>query len=102
MRAGPPLASSWLRTAARGGGTRRRRVEAAVGGAWRRLSSPAPASRPASHKDPIAFFIFVLDPIAFYFLFRDLIVFYFLFWYMIAFLFYIQGPIYKKFDSQVI
>jgi hypothetical protein len=91
-------------------------VEAVVGGAWRgrwaarggsgaggRLSSPAPVSGgPVSHKDLIAFVIFVLDPIAFYFLFRDLIVFYFLFWYMIAFLFYIQGPIYKKFDSQVI
>jgi hypothetical protein len=48
------------------------------GGAWRRLSSPAPASgRSASHKDPTAFSIFVLDPIAYYFLFRDLIVFLF-------------------------
>jgi hypothetical protein len=62
------------------------------GGSGGRLSSPAPASgRPASHKDPIAFVIFVLDLIAFYSLF----------WFMIAFLFYFQGPINKNFDSQV-
>jgi hypothetical protein len=57
-------------------------MEAAVGGAWRRRwaargGSGGRLSSPASHKDPIAFVIFVLDPIAFYFLFRDLIVFLF-------------------------
>jgi hypothetical protein len=41
------------------------------------------------------------DWIAFYFLFRDPIVFFFLFRVLIAFLFYIQGPMYKKFDSQL-
>jgi hypothetical protein len=84
-RGGPTSPTSWQRTATRGGSAQRRRVEAAVGGAWRRLSSPAPVSgRPASHRDPIAFSIFVLDLVAFSFLFRDLI-----------------GPMYKFFDSQV-
>jgi hypothetical protein len=40
----PASPSSWRRTAARGGGTRRWRMEAAVGGAWRRLASGWPAS----------------------------------------------------------
>jgi hypothetical protein len=75
-------------------------MEAAVSGAWRRVFSPALASgRPAVLQGPDGFFFFVLDLIAFSFLFRDLIAFLFSVLVLDCFSIFIQGPMYKNFDS---
>jgi hypothetical protein len=50
----------------------------------------------------LLFIILFRDPIAFSFSFQDLIAFYFMFMDLIAFLFYVQGPLCKKIDSQLI